>query len=68
MFENIFIGLIVVGITIIIQAYGTKFWTSYLKNQYASKPLISFDHRTVGGSLILNFEEYPHDGRGLVVL
>ena len=47
MFENIFIGLIVVGITIIIQAYGTKFWTSYIKNQYASKPLISFDHRTV---------------------
>jgi hypothetical protein len=47
MFLNIFIGLVVIGITIMIQAYGTKFWISHLKNKYASKPLISFDHRTV---------------------
>ena len=48
MISNIFIGLIVIGITIIIQAYGTKFWIRYLKANYANKPTSGFDQRTVG--------------------
>ena len=47
MILNIIIGLVVIGITIIIQAYGTKFWIHKLKNNYANKPLVGFDHRTV---------------------
>ena len=47
MILNIFIGLVVIGITIIIQGYGTKFWIHYLRNNYVNKPLSGFDHRTV---------------------
>ncbi len=47
MILNIFIGLVVIGITIVIQGYGTKFWINRLMNNYAKKPLIGFDHRTV---------------------
>lgn len=47
MILNILIGLIIIGITIIIQGYGTKFWIHYLKNNYVDKPLVGFDHRTV---------------------
>ncbi len=47
MILNIIIGLVVIGITIIIQAYGTKIWIQHLKIEYASKPLIHFDKRTV---------------------
>jgi voltage-gated potassium channel len=47
MILNIFIGLVVIGITIVIQGYGTKFWIHHLRNNYTNKPLHSFDHRTV---------------------
>ena len=47
MILNIFIGLVVIGITIIIQGYGTKFWMHYLMNFYVNKPLVGFDQRTV---------------------
>ena len=47
MILNIIIGLVVVGITIVIQGYGTKFWIHHLRNNYANKPLSGFDHRTV---------------------
>lgn len=47
MILNIIIGLVVIGITIIIQAYGTKIWIQHLKIEYASKPLIHFNKRTV---------------------
>ena len=47
MILNILIGLVVIGITIIIQAYGTKFWIHHLKNKYVNKPIVSFDQRTV---------------------
>ena len=47
MILNIFIGLVVIGITIVIQGYGTKFWIHHLRNNYINKPLHSFDHRTV---------------------
>ncbi len=47
MILNILIGLVVIGITIIIQAYGTKIWINHLKIEYANKPLINFDKRTV---------------------
>ena len=47
MILNILIGLVVIGITIIIQAYGTKFWMHHLKNKYVNKPIVNFDKRTV---------------------
>jgi len=47
MILNVFIGLVVIGITIVIQGYGTKFWIHYLRNNYTNKPLDNFDHRTV---------------------
>jgi len=47
MILNIFIGLVVIGITIVIQGYGTKYWVHYLMNFYVKKPLEGFDHRTV---------------------
>jgi len=47
MILNIFIGLVVIGITIMIHGYGTKFWISHLTNNYASKPIVTFDQRTV---------------------
>jgi hypothetical protein len=47
MISNIFIGLFVIGITIVIQGYGTKFWIHHLRNNYTDKPLHRFDHRTV---------------------
>ena len=47
MILNVFIGLVVIGITIIIQGYGTKFWVHHLKNNYIDKPLLGFKHRTV---------------------
>ena len=47
MILNIFIGLVVIGITIVIQGYGTKFWMHHLRNNYVNKPLVGFDHRAV---------------------
>jgi voltage-gated potassium channel len=47
MILNIFIGLVVIGITIIIQGFGSKFWIHHLMNNYTNKPLIGFDRRTV---------------------
>jgi hypothetical protein len=47
MILNIFIGLVVIGITIVIQGFGSKFWIHYLINNYTNKPLIGFDRRTV---------------------
>ena len=47
MLLNIFIGLVVIGITILIQAYGTKFWVNHLIKNYYNTPPVSFDKRTV---------------------
>jgi len=47
MILNIFIGLVVIGITIVIQGYGTKFWIHHLRRNYTNKPLTGFGHRTV---------------------
>ncbi len=47
MILNIFIGLVVIGITIVIQGLGTKFWVHHLKNNYINRPIVGFDHRTV---------------------
>jgi hypothetical protein len=47
MILNIIIGSIIIGITIIIQAYGTKFWIHYLKNNYVDKTVLRFDQKTV---------------------
>ena len=47
MILNIIIGSIIIGITIIIQAYGTKFWIHYLKNNYVNKTVLRFDQKTV---------------------
>ncbi len=34
MLINIFIGLIVIGITVTIQGYGTHFWLNHIENKY----------------------------------
>lgn len=47
MILNIIIGLVVIGITISIQSYGTKFWIQYLMKNYTTNSLASFDHKTV---------------------
>ena len=47
MILNIIIGLVVIGITIVIQGYGTKFWIQHLRKNYGTNSLISFDHKTV---------------------
>ncbi len=47
MLLNIFIGSFVVVITILIQAYGTKYWVGILVNKYYNKQSISFDKKTV---------------------
>ena len=47
MILNIISGLVVIGITISIQSYGTKFWIQYLMKNYTTNSLASFDHKTV---------------------
>ena len=47
MFLNILIGLIIIGITVFIQAIGTKFWVKHLVKNYYHLPSISFNNRTV---------------------
>ena len=47
MILNIIIGLFIIGITIVIQAYGTKFWLQHLEKNYIKNPLVSFNNKTV---------------------
>jgi len=47
MILNIFIGLIVIGITILIHAYGTNFWVNHLMENYSHTSLINFNKGTV---------------------
>ena len=47
MLLNIFIGLVIIGITIAIHGYGTRFWINYLLKKYSQSPIVSFDQRTV---------------------
>ena len=47
MLFNVFIGAFIIGITIAIHGYGTKFWVNYLIKNYYDKPLVNFDKRTV---------------------
>lgn len=47
MLLDIFIGLVIIGITVVIQGYGTKFWVNQLDKKYYYKPFLSFDKRAL---------------------
>ena len=47
MFINIIIGLIVMGITVTIQGYGTHFWLSHIEKNYKSLSALKFDKKSV---------------------
>ncbi len=51
MFINIIIGLIVIGITVSIQGYGTNFWLLHIKKKY--KPLAEKEFVKKSGKLII---------------
>jgi len=47
MILNIFIGLVIIGITIAIHGYGTRFWIVHYIKTYHHNPIVNFDKRTV---------------------
>jgi len=64
MIFNILIGLIVIGITVTIQGYGTNFWVKYMLKNYEHIPFSAFNKKTAklliltaSFLLILNFIE-----------
>lgn len=61
---NIFLGLIIIGITVAIQAYGTSFWMKHIGKRVANLSKIELDRRSVkllvttaAFLLLLNFSE-----------
>ena len=52
MFLNILIGLIMIAITVAIQAYGTTYWLEFLADKLFSLPDKKF-HKKTGKALIL---------------
>ncbi len=44
---NIFIGLVIIGITVTIHGYGTKFWVNFLIKKYHHLSESSFDYKAV---------------------
>lgn len=44
---NIIIGLIIIGITVTIHGYGTKFWINFLRKKYKHLSEARFDTRSV---------------------
>jgi len=44
---NIIIGLIIIGITVTIHGYGSKFWINFLMKKYKHLGEASFDTKTV---------------------
>lgn len=48
MLINIIIGLIVIGITVTIQGYGTHFWLQHIEKNYKSLSASTFDKKSVG--------------------
>ena len=47
MLINILIGLIVIGITVSIQAFGTHFWLVYIDKKYKPLSNIKFEKKTI---------------------
>jgi len=47
MLINIIIGLIVIGITVTIQGYGTRFWLHHIEKNYKSLSASEFDKKSV---------------------
>ncbi|MCF6307950.1 MAG: potassium channel family protein [Flavobacteriaceae bacterium] len=47
MLLNIFIGVLVIGITITIQAYGTRYWLNRVSRNKRLQSLAGFDKNTV---------------------
>jgi len=47
MLLNITIGVLVIGITITIQAYGTRFWLNHISRNKHHKSLLGFDRNAV---------------------
>lgn len=46
MLTNIIIGLFVIGITVIIQGFGTSFWLNYIENKYNKLTDIKFNKKS----------------------
>ncbi len=47
MLLNLSIGVFIIGITIVIQAYGTKYWLSHVLKQKEQKQFTQFDSKVV---------------------
>lgn len=46
MLINIIIGLIVIGITVVIQGYGTNYWLSFIENNYNKLSDVKFHKKS----------------------
>lgn len=46
MLINIIIGLFIIGITVIIQGFGTSFWLNYIENKYNKLTDIKFNKKS----------------------
>ena len=46
MLINIFIGLIIIGITVTIQGYGTNFWLNHIENKYNKLTDVKFNKKS----------------------
>ncbi len=55
MIINILIGLFVIGITVVIQGFGTGYWMKYLENYYYSKPKMIFLKKSVRMVIFTSF-------------
>ncbi len=47
MLINIIIGLIIIGITVTIQGYGTGFWLNHIEKKYLSLTNIEFNRKSI---------------------
>ncbi len=52
---NIIIGLIVIGVTVIIQGYGTKFWLNHIENTYGKLSDEKFNKKSVKLLILTSF-------------
>jgi len=55
MIINILIGLVVIGITVVIQGFGTGYWMKYLQDNYFNQPKLIFIKKSVGMVIFTSF-------------
>lgn len=55
MIINILIGLFVIGITVVIQGYGTGYWMKYLDNNYFNLSNSIFEKRSIRTVIFTSF-------------